>query len=184
MYHTVGRFQIGQRGHRIARAGRGAVERARAAQRTVERRQFVDHWPRQFDCAHQVKQPAGLGPADIGTQQTDQRGIFAQRPQIRFEVSMLGLDGLAAIRATRPDLVLLDMQLPDISGLELLRHFKNDDDVAGIPVIVVSADATAARMQQALTLGAVHYVTKPLALEPFLAVIDEVLQGLETQWTM
>ena len=112
------------------------------------------------------------------------RGLLLQRPQIRLEVVALGLDALQAARRQRPDLILLDMQLPDISGLELLRHFKNDDDVAGIPVIVVSADATAARMQQALTLGAVHYVTKPLALEPFLAVIDEVLQGLETQWTM
>jgi len=112
------------------------------------------------------------------------RGLLLQRPQIRLEVVALGLDALQAARRQRPDLILLDMQLPDISGLELLRYFKNDDDVAGIPVIVVSADATAARMQQALTLGAVHYLTKPLALEPFLAVIDEVLQGLETRWSM
>ena len=44
---------------------------------------------------------------------------------------------------SRPDLILLDMQLPDISGLELLRHLKDDDDAGDIPVIVVSADATA-----------------------------------------
>ncbi|GMV44629.1 MAG: hypothetical protein AMXMBFR66_00270 [Pseudomonadota bacterium] len=111
------------------------------------------------------------------------RGLLLQRPQIRLEVATLGLDALQAARRQRPDLILLDMQLPDISGLELLRHFKNDDDVAGIPVIVVSADATAARMQQALTLGALHYVTKPLELNRFLMVIDEVLEGLETQWT-
>ena len=52
------------------------------------------------------------------------RGILAQRPQVQLDVSMTGLDGLAAIRAQRPDLILLDMHLPDIDGLELLRHLK------------------------------------------------------------
>ena len=52
------------------------------------------------------------------------RGILALRPQVKLEVSALGLDGLAAIRARRPSLVLLDMHLPDIDGLELLRHLQ------------------------------------------------------------
>jgi PAS domain S-box-containing protein len=111
------------------------------------------------------------------------RGIVAQRPQITLEVSTMGLDGLAAIRQRRPDLVLLDMQLPDISGLELLRHLKNDDEVAGIPVVVVSADATTARMQEALTLGAAHYVTKPVDIASFLRTLDEVLEAVETRWS-
>ena len=95
---------------------------------------------------------------------------------------MIGLDGLSAIRQRRPDLILLDMQLPDISGLELLRHLKNDDDVADIPVIVVSADATTARMQEALTLGAAHYVTKPVDIARFLRTLDDTLETLETRW--
>ncbi len=110
------------------------------------------------------------------------RGIFAQRAQIRLEVSMLGLDGLAAIRATRPDLVLLDMQLPDISGLELLRHLKDDDALASIPVVVVSADATSLQTQQALTSGALHYVTKPLDVARFLKIVDGILESAETRW--
>ncbi len=110
------------------------------------------------------------------------RGILAQRAQIRLEVSMLGLDGLAAIRASRPDLILLDMQLPDISGLELLRHLKQDDAVAGIPVVVVSADATPQQTQKALTSGALHYVTKPLEVARFLAVVDGILEAAETRW--
>ncbi len=110
------------------------------------------------------------------------RGIFAQRAQIRLEVSMLGLDGLTAIRATRPDLILLDMQLPDISGLELLRHLKQDDAVAAIPVVVVSADATSLQTQKALTSGALHYVTKPLDVARFLRVVDDILEAAETRW--
>ena len=110
------------------------------------------------------------------------RGVFAQRAQIRLETSTLGLDGLAAIRNTQPDLVLLDMQLPDISGLELLRHLKQDDSVASIPVVVVSADATLQQTQNALTSGALHYVTKPLNVARFLQIVDEIMEATDTRW--
>jgi PAS domain S-box-containing protein len=110
------------------------------------------------------------------------RGVLGQRPQVRLEVSTLGLDGLAAIRREPPDLVLLDMQLPDISGPELLRHLKRDDELAKIPVIVVSADATPDHVKEALTLGALHYVTKPVAMAEFLVLLDEALEAQETRW--
>jgi PAS domain S-box-containing protein len=110
------------------------------------------------------------------------RGILAKRPQIVLSVSMLGLDGLSAIRRQRPDLILLDMQLPDISGLELLRHLKRDDGMADIPVMVVSADATSTRMQEALTLGAAHYITKPVDIARFLLTLDEMLEDIDTRW--
>jgi len=110
------------------------------------------------------------------------RGVLAQRAQIRLETSQLGLDGLAAIRAQQPDLILLDMQLPDISGLSLLRHLKQDDSVAHIPVVVVSADATFPATEQALTSGAAHYVTKPVDVAQFLRIVDDILEGAETRW--
>jgi CheY-like chemotaxis protein/two-component sensor histidine kinase len=110
------------------------------------------------------------------------RGMLLQRPQVRLEVSALGLDGLAAARRLHPDLILLDMQLPDITGAELLRHLMDDDETATIPVIVVSADATPARVEQALTLGAAHYITKPVAIMPFLQVLDEVLDAVDTRF--
>jgi PAS domain S-box-containing protein len=110
------------------------------------------------------------------------RGVLLQRPQVHLEVATLGLDGLAAARRLHPDLILLDMHLPDITGPELLRHLMDDDETAAIPVVVVSADATPDRIEQALTLGAAHYVTKPLALAPFLQVLDEVLNATETRF--
>lgn len=110
------------------------------------------------------------------------RGVLAQRAQIVLKTSGLGLDGWSAIRRDRPDLILLDMHLPDISGLELLRHLKQDDEVAEIPVIVVSADATNSHVQQALTLGALHYVTKPVDVVAFLALVDSALESADTRW--
>ncbi len=108
------------------------------------------------------------------------RGMLLRRPQISLSVSMNGLDGLAAVRLRRPSLILLDMHLPDIDGLELLRHLKDDDDLGSIPVVVVSADATAAHIEAALTAGAAHYVTKPVNLANFLDILDELLDDMDT----
>ncbi len=110
------------------------------------------------------------------------RGMLLRRPQVRLSVSGNGLDGLAAMRAHRPSLILLDMHLPDIDGLELLRHLKDDDDLSDIPVVVVSADATSQRVEAALTAGAAHYITKPLNLQAFLAIIDELLDDMDTHF--
>ena len=108
------------------------------------------------------------------------RGILALRPQVELEISALGLDGLAAIRQRRPSLILLDMHLPDIDGLELLRHLQADPATSDIPVIVVSADATETRIGQAIAAGATHYLTKPVNVPQFLAALDEVLEQLDT----
>ena len=110
------------------------------------------------------------------------RGILALRPQVQLEVCTLGLDGLATIRAKLPSLVLLDMQLPDVDGLELLRHLQADENTSEIPIIVVSADATQTRIAQAVAAGATHYVTKPVNVAQFLAVVDELLEQLDTHF--
>jgi PAS domain S-box-containing protein len=110
------------------------------------------------------------------------RGILALRPQVELEISTLGLDGLAAIKRRRPSLVLLDMQLPDIDGLELLRHLQAGADTSDIPVIVVSADATEARISQAIAAGATHYLTKPVNVPTLLAAVDSVLDQLDTHF--
>ncbi|HRD96191.1 MAG TPA: CHASE domain-containing protein [Rubrivivax sp.] len=110
------------------------------------------------------------------------RGVLAQRPQITLLSSTLGLDGLVAIRQQPPDLILLDMQLPDISGAELLRHLQQDPVLASIAVVVVSADATPARIEEALSQGARHYVTKPLDVPHFLTIIDKLLEDTRTRF--
>ncbi len=111
------------------------------------------------------------------------RGILAQRSQVQLEVSINGRDGLAAIRARRPDLILLDMHLPDISGMELLRELKADARTLGVPVVVVSADALPQQIDAAFQAGCSHYLTKPVSVSDLLAVLDELLEKIDTQFS-
>jgi CheY-like chemotaxis protein len=108
------------------------------------------------------------------------RGILAQRSQVQLEVSVTGLDALAALRVRMPHLVLLDMHLPDIDGLELLRRLRSDPVTAAVPVVVVSADATSQQIDDALRAGAVRYLTKPLDVTELLAALDDLLDRMDT----
>jgi PAS domain S-box-containing protein len=112
------------------------------------------------------------------------RGITAQRPQVRLHVAPTGREGLAAAHRLRPHLLLLDMHLPDIDGLDLLRRLKDDPQTADVPVVVVSADATSARIDEALASGAAHYITKPVNVADMLALLDELLEQQDTRFSV
>ncbi|HSI56561.1 MAG TPA: response regulator, partial [Ideonella sp.] len=111
------------------------------------------------------------------------RGVLAQRPQVRLTISETGTEGLSAIRSDPPSLVLLDMHLPDLDGLEVLRELRADPATADIPVIVVSADATTARIEQAFAEGATEYTTKPVDVASFLAQLDGLLDRQDTRFS-
>jgi PAS domain S-box-containing protein len=110
------------------------------------------------------------------------RGMLAQRPQVEMLVSMTGTEGLRSIRARHPDLILLDLHLPDISGMEVLRQLQADVHTAGIPVVVVSADALAQQIDAAFEAGCTHYLTKPVNVGELLTVLDDLLERLDTRF--
>jgi signal transduction histidine kinase/ActR/RegA family two-component response regulator len=83
-----------------------------------------------------------------------------------------GEDGIAMARRHRPDLVLLDMHLPDMSGLEVLDGLRTDARTEALPVVAVSANAMEVDVAKALEHGAVDYWTKPLKLDAFLAGVS------------
>jgi DNA-binding response OmpR family regulator len=82
----------------------------------------------------------------------------------------------AAIREERPDLILLDVILPDASGVNLAADFKHSPDTADIPIIMLTAKDTETDMVVGLSVGADDYVTKPFSIAVLLARIEAVLR--------
>jgi CheY-like chemotaxis protein len=88
---------------------------------------------------------------------------------------MQGSLGLDLARQHRPDLVLLDLGLRDLPGEEVLRLLREDPRTQDIPVIVVSAEATPTQIRKLMASGAMAYLTKPIDVRRFLALMDETL---------
>lgn len=83
--------------------------------------------------------------------------------------------GLSMARDRHPDVIFLDLHLPDASGEDVLRQLWDDPGLRTIPVIVLSADATYGQMRRLLASGATAYLTKPLDLRQVLEVLDQTL---------
>jgi PAS domain S-box-containing protein len=101
---------------------------------------------------------------------------LARRPAFKSLATMHSGLGLEMAREHRPDLIILDLHLPDINGDVLLEELRADSDTAGIPVVIISADATPAQTERLLAAGAREYLTKPLNISKFLALVDETLK--------
>lgn len=102
-------------------------------------------------------------------------GILKRRPEVKMLHADCGEAGVELALAELPRLILLDLNLPDIHGSEVLRRLREAPATAEIPVVVISADATATQIERLLAAGAQDYLTKPFRIQPFLAVIDGIL---------
>jgi len=92
-----------------------------------------------------------------------------------------GMSALAAARSEKPKLILLDMMLPDISGIEVCRQLRADPQTRDIPVVIITASSDPARRLEALQAGADEFLTKPLNEVILLARIRSLLRARETE---
>ena len=86
-----------------------------------------------------------------------------------------GWEAVAAVHRHHPDLVLMDMNLPDLDGWTATRTLKADLSTAATPVIALTAHAMCADREHALAVGCSDYVTKPIDLPQLLAIIETLL---------
>ena len=100
--------------------------------------------------------------------------LVARRRDLVLHIAPDGLSGVLQARALRPELVLLDMQLPDIDGFEVLKRLRADAATAAIPVIALSANAMPEDIDRALAAGCTDYWTKPLDFRAFMAGLDSL----------
>jgi two-component system, cell cycle response regulator DivK len=88
-----------------------------------------------------------------------------------------GEEAIELARRERPDVILMDIQLPDISGLEATRRLKEDEATRDIPIIAVTAFAMSGDEKRIRDSGADAYVAKPIMLQPFLALLERYAGG-------
>jgi PAS domain S-box-containing protein len=105
--------------------------------------------------------------------------LLGRRPAVRLIAAPSGLEGLARIERDRPDLVLLDLHLPDLPGEEVLQRILGGEGGTDTAVVVLSADATPSQRQRLLASGAIAYLTKPIDIGQLLQIIDARLRGAD-----
>jgi DNA-binding response OmpR family regulator len=126
--------------------------------------------------------PLGLVPTTILV--VDDDPVIQKLLSVNFEMEGYvvrtasdGVEGLEAVEAEVPDLILLDVMMPRMDGLEVVRRLKADGATAAIPVILLSAKAQAADISDGLDAGADDYITKPF--DP-LELLDKVADLIGT----
>ncbi|MDZ7590036.1 MAG: PAS domain-containing protein [Rubrivivax sp.] len=103
------------------------------------------------------------------------RELLASRADIQLHLAEDGASGVARAAALQPDLILLDMQLPDCDGFEVMRRLRAQPATASTPCVALSANAMPDHIERALATGMVEYWTKPLDFRTFLAALDALL---------
>ena len=101
--------------------------------------------------------------------------LIARRPNLRLLSARNGTDGLNLARKCRPDVILMDINLPGMSGLGVLRELRADPETAGIPIVAISANASARDIGKGLDAGFFRYLTKPIKVQEFLSTVDLAL---------
>jgi PAS domain S-box-containing protein len=101
--------------------------------------------------------------------------LLRYRPGVKLVAAMQGRLGLELAREHQPGLIVLDLHLPDLGGQEVLGCLRAEARTAGIPVVVLSADATPGQVARLRAAGAAAYLTKPLDVQQFLGVVDDLM---------
>ena len=107
--------------------------------------------------------------------------IIARHPDLNLLAAVNGNSGIEIARDKQPDLILLDINLPDISGFEVLKILREDPVTAHIAVIAISANAMPADIKRGLKAGFFRYLTKPIKVDEFMEALDVALEFAEKE---
>ena len=102
--------------------------------------------------------------------------LIARRPDILLLSARDGKTGIRLARDKRPDVVLMDINLPGISGIEALRILREHSETARIPVVALSANAMPRDIEKGLAAGFFRYLTKPIKVDEFMKTVDVALE--------
>ena len=111
----------------------------------------------------------------------DAAELFAEMMRVsgfRVIKTYTSTPALTLIAQEKPDLIILDIMMPDVSGIEVLRYMRREPGLEQIPVIVVSAKSMPSDIRDGLDAGASIYLTKPVGYIDLKNAVDRVIQGL------
>jgi signal transduction histidine kinase/ActR/RegA family two-component response regulator len=106
--------------------------------------------------------------------------LIARRPDLRLLSAADGDLGMALARAYQPEVILMDINLPGISGMEVMKILHADPATAHIPIIALSANAVPRDVERSLQAGFFNYLTKPIRVQPFMDALDVALKFSST----
>lgn len=89
-----------------------------------------------------------------------------------------GFDALKKVKSLLPDMVLLDVMMPDIDGITVCKKIRSDEATANIPVVMLSARTHEEAVRRGIAAGATRYLTKPIGRESLLEHVREVFEGI------
>jgi CheY-like chemotaxis protein/anti-sigma regulatory factor (Ser/Thr protein kinase) len=104
------------------------------------------------------------------------KNILRRRPNIKLLTALDAESGIELVLEQHPDLILMDINLPQMDGYEALKKLKSNDATKRIPAIAISADAMSHSIKKGKTAGFLEYITKPLNVNNFLDVIDNIFK--------
>ena len=99
--------------------------------------------------------------------------MLAEKPEIKLITAMRGQLGIELARQHSPDLILLDLHLPDLPGWEVIARLQRDVATREIPVVVISADVTSHQIKRLMAAGARAYLTKPFDMQEFFRIVEQ-----------
>jgi CheY-like chemotaxis protein len=106
--------------------------------------------------------------------------LFARRSDLKLLKAIDAYSGIRIAKEERPDVIVMDIKLPDISGFEALKILNKDPATANIPGVAVSCDAYPNQIEKELKPGFFTYMTKPFKLDEFMHMLDLSLQYAAT----
>lgn len=109
--------------------------------------------------------------------------LIARRPDFRFLSARDGISGVALARSSRPDVILMDIDLPDISGIDALKLLASDPETARIPIIALSANAMQHDIEKGTAAEFFRYLTKPVNVNKLMSTLDSALDSAQSQAT-
>ena len=107
--------------------------------------------------------------------------LIERRPDLRLITAVNGTLGIERARAMLPEVILMDVNLPGISGIEALKILREDPATAHIPVVALSANAMPRDIAKGLEVGFFRYLTKPIKVKEFMDTLNAALEFAEKQ---